>query len=88
MTSAFLYYMAFVFAGAGIAELQAGGLVPLTPVSWAPRVPALGIHPTVETLTAQGLLLALALAALLWTFMLAPRRAEAAERRRSGEAVA
>ena len=88
VTSAFLYYMAFVFAGAGIAELQAGGLVPLTPVSWAPRVPALGIHPTVETLTAQGLLLALALAALLWTFMLAPRRAEAAERRRSGEAVA
>ena len=27
VTSAFLYYMAFVFAGKGIAELQEGGLV-------------------------------------------------------------
>ena len=32
VTSAFLYYMAFVFAGQGIAELQEGGLVSTTPV--------------------------------------------------------
>jgi high-affinity iron transporter len=88
ITSAFLYYMALVFAGAGIAELQEGGFVPLTPVGGVPRVPALGLHPTVETLTAQGLLLALAMVALLWTFVIEPRRAVAAERRRSGEAVA
>jgi high-affinity iron transporter len=88
VTSAFLYYMALVFAGAGIAELQEGGFVPLTPVTGIPRVPAIGLHPTVETLTAQGLLAALALAALLWTFVVGPRRAIAAERRRSGEAVA
>jgi high-affinity iron transporter len=88
ITSAFLYYMAFVFAGGGIAELQEGGFVSMTPVSWAPRIPALGIHPTVETLIAQGVLLALALAALLWTFLVEPRRALAAERRRSEEAVA
>jgi hypothetical protein len=34
----------------------------------------MGIYQTVETLTAQGILLALFLAALLWTFVLEPRR--------------
>jgi len=74
VTSAFLYYMAFVFAGKGIAELQEGGLISTTVVTWAPRVPALGIYPTVESLAAQGLLLALLLAALVWTFLIQPRR--------------
>jgi high-affinity iron transporter len=87
VTSAFLYYMAFVFAGAGIAELQEAGFVSLTPVSWAPRLPAVGIYPTAETLAAQGVLIALALVALLWTFVIAPRRMLAAERR-ADEAVA
>ena len=76
VTSAFLYYMAFVFAGKGIAELQEGGLVSLTPVEWAPRIPQMGIYQTVETLAAQGILLALFLFALLWTFVLEPRRLE------------
>ena len=88
VTSAFLYYMAFVFAGTGIAELQEGGFVSLTPLAGVPRVPAIGLHPTVETLTAQGLLVVLALVALVWTFVIEPRRAIAAERGRSGEAVA
>ena len=74
VTSAFLYYMAFVFAGKGVAELQAGGLLPTTMVSWAPRLPALGIYPTLESLLAQGLLLALLLVALLWTFVIEPHR--------------
>jgi high-affinity iron transporter len=87
-TSAFLYYMALVFAGAGIAELQEGGFVPLTPVPGVPRVPAIGLHPTVETLAAQGVLVALAFLALVWTFVIEPRRSLASERRRSGEAVA
>jgi high-affinity iron transporter len=87
-TSAFLYYMAFVFAGAGVVELQEGGIIPMTPLPWAPRIPLLGIHPTVESLAAQLALVALALVALIWTFVIEPRRAVAAERRRSGEAVA
>ena len=74
VTSAFLYYMAFVFAGKGIAELQEGGLVGTTVLSWAPRAPALGIYPTAESLGAQGLLLLLALVALVWNFVLEPRR--------------
>ncbi|HEX6104970.1 MAG TPA: FTR1 family protein [Gemmatimonadales bacterium] len=74
VTSAFLYYMAFVFAGQGVAELQEGGLLPVTPLAWAPRIPALGIYPTLESLAAQGMLLLLLVAALVWTFVLEPRR--------------
>jgi len=74
VTSAFLYYMAFVFAGKGIAELQEGGLVGTTVLSWAPRIPALGIYPTAESLGAQGVLVLLALVALIWNFVLEPRR--------------
>jgi high-affinity iron transporter len=73
-TSAFLYYMAFVFAGKGIAELQEGGLIGTTILPWAPRIPALGIYPTAESLGAQGLLVLLALVALLWNFVIEPRR--------------
>jgi high-affinity iron transporter len=68
VTSALLYYMAFVFAGKGIAELQESGLVSLTPVTWAPRLPAMGIYPTLESLGLQAVLVLLAAAALVWTF--------------------
>jgi len=74
ITSAFLYYMAFVFVGKGIAELQGGGVVPITVVSWAPQVERLGIYRTLESLAAQGVLLVLLLGAVLWTFYLEPRR--------------
>lgn len=74
VTSAFLYYMAFVFAGKGVAELQGGGVLPTTIVEWAPRMPALGIYPTLESLLAQGVLVLLLLVALGWTFLIQPRR--------------
>ncbi|HEV8176661.1 MAG TPA: FTR1 family protein, partial [Gemmatimonadales bacterium] len=73
-TSAFLYYMAFVFAGKGVAELQGGGVLPTTILEWTPRIPALGIYPTVESLVTQGILALLLLAALVWTFLIEPRR--------------
>ncbi|HXO84577.1 MAG TPA: FTR1 family protein [Gemmatimonadales bacterium] len=66
VTGVMLYYMAFVFAGKGIAELQGSGLVPLTVIDGAPRVPMLGIYPTVESLAVQGLLLVLAVVAAAW----------------------
>ncbi|HEY7529382.1 MAG TPA: FTR1 family protein [Gemmatimonadota bacterium] len=56
VTSALLLLLAFTFAGAGVHELQEAGVVPETAVA-GPRVPALGIHPTVESLVAQALLL-------------------------------
>jgi len=74
ITSAFLYYMAFVFLGKGIAELQGGGALPITVVSWAPQVERLGIYRTVESLGAQAVLVVLLLAAVVWTFYLEPRR--------------
>jgi high-affinity iron transporter len=77
VTSAFLYYMAFVFGGKGVAELQEGGILPTTILPGAPRVPALGIYPTVESLLVQSILIAFLLLALLWTFVLEPRRARA-----------
>ncbi len=75
-TGAFLYYMAFVFAGKGVAELQEGGLIPTTVLPWAEslRTPSLGIYATAESLAAQGILVALFLVALVWTFLIAPRR--------------
>ncbi|HJS48093.1 MAG TPA: FTR1 family protein, partial [Gemmatimonadales bacterium] len=77
VTSAFLYWMAFTFAGHGIAELQAGGIVGTTVLPWLPRAPRLGIHPTLETTLAQGVLALLALGALAWVFVVEPRRARA-----------
>ncbi|MGH7895996.1 MAG: FTR1 family protein [Candidatus Binatia bacterium] len=66
-TGGLLYAMAVVFAGRGITELQEAGLVPLTPVAWAPRVEVLGIFPTVESLTAQGVFVVLLLYAIVVT---------------------
>jgi len=66
VTSAMLYYMAFVFAGKGIADLQEGGLVRTTVLDWAPRIPVLGVYPTVESLALQGVLLAALVFAIVW----------------------
>ncbi len=67
VTGGLLYAMAIVFAGRGIFELQEVGAVGITPVSWAPRIAALGIFPTVESLAAQGVFLALLLYAVVVT---------------------
>jgi hypothetical protein len=66
--------MAFVFAGKGVAELQEGGLVSTTIVPWGPRLPALGIYPTVESLALQGVLLGMLIGGLVWTFVIEPSR--------------
>jgi hypothetical protein len=68
ITSALLYYMAFVFAGKGVRELQEGGAVTITPLPGFPHVEAMGIYPSVETLLAQLLLLVLLGFALIKTF--------------------
>ncbi len=78
MTSGILYVMATIFAGAGIAELQEAGVVGTTPLSGVPTLPGLGIHPTVETMTAQGLLIVLLVGALFITFGL-PRLSRSRE---------
>jgi high-affinity iron transporter len=65
VTGALLYYMAFVFTGKGVAELQSAGVIGVTVVPWAPRIPFLGVYPTLESLALQALLLVLALFAVL-----------------------
>ena len=76
VTSGFLYYTAFVFAGKAVAELQAGGTLPTTILLGWPRLPALGIYPTVESMLAQGILAALAIAAVGYLFLVQrPREA-------------
>jgi high-affinity iron transporter len=66
VTSGMLYYMAFVFAGKGIADLQESGLLRTTVVEWGPRVPVLGIYPTLQSLSVQLLLIVLLLIAVVW----------------------
>jgi high-affinity iron transporter len=75
VTSVLLYYMAFVFMGKGIRELQEGNLVSITVIPGAPHVDALGLYPTVETLLAQLVLLVLFVFAIVKTFW--PKRSVA-----------
>lgn len=75
VTSVLLYYMAFVFMGKGIRELQEGNVVPITVISGGPHVETMGIYPSVETLAGQGLLLVLLLFATVKTFWPKPTAA-------------
>lgn len=58
VSSTLLYALAVVFAGQGVAALQLTGALPIHPLG-VPSIPALGVHPTVETTAAQVILLAL-----------------------------
>lgn len=75
VTSALLYYMALVFAGAGIKELQEANVLPRTPIPGFPYVDLIGLYPTVETLATQGVLVALLLVAL-WSHLKPPPAGE------------
>ena len=68
VTSALLYYMAFVFMGKGIKELQEGNLIPLSAIRGFPSVEWLGLYPSWQGVTAQLALLVLLLFAVLKTF--------------------
>lgn len=69
VTSVLLYYMAFVFIGKGIRELQEGNVIGITVLRGVPSAPSMGIFPSAETLVAQGVLLALFLFMVIRTFM-------------------
>ncbi len=58
VTGWMLFAMAVVFAGNGVFELQSAGIVKITPVSWLGLgLPVLGLHPNVQALSVQGILL-------------------------------
>src|SRR5205085_918523 len=68
VTSVLLYYMAFVFTGKGVRELQEGNAAPITSIPGAPHVEFLGLYPTVETMLAQLVLATLFIFAVVKTF--------------------
>jgi high-affinity iron transporter len=78
VTSFMLYALAVVFAGQGIGSFQESGVIGATFVSYVPTIPMLGLFPTVQTLAAQGLLLALAAAAFIVPIVRRARSTESA----------
>jgi high-affinity iron transporter len=72
VTSILLYYMAFVFMGKGMRELQEGNAIGISRIPGFPTVDALGLYPTWQTVLAQLVLLALFVFAVAKTFW--PRR--------------
>lgn len=66
VTGLMLFAMAVIFAGNGVFALQVAGYVKTTPISWLGLgVPVLGMHPNVQAISVQLLLIAGALAALV-----------------------
>jgi len=69
LTAGLLYYLALSFAGNGVLELQAANWVGITPLDWMPRIPWLGLYPSMETVLAQlVLLIPLPVALGLWAW--------------------
>lgn len=77
VTSVLLYYMAFVFIGKGIRELQEGNVVGITVLPGMPSIPSMGIFPSMETLVAQGILLLLFAFMVVRTFVPSSREVSA-----------
>lgn len=73
VTSVLLYYMAFVFMGKGIRELQEGNIIGITVIRGLPNIPSMGVFPSMETLAGQAVLLALFVFAMIKTFWPASR---------------
>ncbi len=65
VTSVFMFVLAVVFAGKGIAALQEAGQLPIDPINF-PRIDLLGIYPNLQGLAVQAGLVILALV-ILWS---------------------
>ncbi len=67
VSAAFLAVLAVIFAGRGVAALQAAGTLPLSPVGFFDGLPALGLYPNVQALSLQTVILAVIVAGFLYT---------------------
>lgn len=65
INSVLLYILAVVFAGKGVAALQEAGKLPVTSVKF-PTIDVLGIHPSLEGLGLQGLMVLAAVFFVYW----------------------
>jgi high-affinity iron transporter len=75
VTSVFLYYMAFMFMGKGLHELQMGNALSLTGANFVPEIPWMGMYPTWETFIGQMILVVAYAGALIYTFGIKHERA-------------
>ena len=73
-TSILLYYMAFIFMGRGIHELQMGEQFSMNPAGFLPNISWLGMYPTWETFIGQSILLAAFIFGVLYTFIIKDRQ--------------
>ncbi len=71
VTGAFMYLMAFIFAGKSMMELIEGKLFQPVLWSWVPEIPLLGMHPYRETVIPQLVLIVAALIAA-WVLLRRP----------------
>ena len=69
-TSGLLYYMAFIFMGRGIHELQMGEQFSMTPAESLPSISWLGMYSTWETFIGQFILLAAFVFGVIYTFVI------------------
>ena len=60
ITGVFMFVLAVVFAGKGVAALQEAGKLPVNPIDF-PRIELLGVYPNMEGLVLQFGLVAVAL---------------------------
>lgn len=65
VTSLMLYALAVVFVGQGVASWQESGMLSATFINHVPQITALGIFPTVQSIGAQLILIAVATLAYL-----------------------
>lgn len=80
-TAGLLYYLAISFAGNGVLELQAANWVGITPLEWMPRIPWLGLYPSMETVLVQlALLVPLPIALGRWAWQRRQHDAAIAEK--------
>jgi len=82
VTSAFLFVMAIKFIGEAVQEFQEQALLPFTPVAGGDWLAAIGLNPTLESLSLQLLVVLFALA----TYSLVVRNTRLARRDKAARA--
>ncbi len=84
VTGLLLYYMVFSFVGKGLHELQEGNILSITGINHIPEIDLIGLYPTLETTTAQLIVLLAWLAAIAYSFYTRPKTEKVIEKQHVG----
>lgn len=68
VTGLLLYYMVFSFVGKGLHEFQEGNILSITALNFIPEIDLIGLYPTMETVTAQIIILLAWIFAVIYSF--------------------